>query len=156
MPFEVSIRASREAIAAALLPLKDKLDKPATDATALFTPWGHLPDGTPYEQDQQEMIEATAKGKTWSRPDLVRLPDSEMPSRLRYKYWKNDQYVKDSIPDDANISRFVYKEGANGRSVDMEYVVDMAFSQIQSGEYFTIEAPVTAGMPECGGIAETR
>ena len=80
-------------------------------------------------------------------PRLVRLPDSEMPSRLRYKYWKNDQYVKDSIPDDANISRFVYKEGANGRSVDMEYVVDMAFSQIQSGS-IAIEAPVTAVVPE--------
>ncbi|MGI5918659.1 MAG: VanW family protein [Christensenellales bacterium] len=148
MPFEVSIKASREAIAAALLPLKDELDKPATDATVIFTPWGHLPDGTPYEQDQQEMIEAAARGKMWSRPDLVRIPDSEMPNKLRYKYWKNDKYVSDSIPVDANISRFVYKEGSKGRSVDMEYVVDMAYGQIQSGEYPVIEAPVTAVEPK--------
>jgi len=148
MPFEVSIKASREAIAAALLPLKDELDKPATDATVTFTPWGHLPDGTPYEQDQQEMIEAAARGKMWNRPELARIPDSEMPNKLRYKYWKNDKYVNDSIPDDANISRFVYKEGAKGRSVDMEYVVDMAYSQIQSGEYSVIEAPVTAVEPQ--------
>jgi len=94
------------------------------------------------------MIEATASGKMWNRPDLVRIPDSEMPNKLRYKYWKNDKYVSDSIPDDANISRFVYREGEKGRSVDMEYVVDMAFSQIQSGEYSAIEAPVAAVDPE--------
>jgi vancomycin resistance protein YoaR len=146
--FNVSVsKPDREKIEAALLPLKSTLDKPATDAQVSFTPWGHTADGQPYEQDQQAMIEAAADGKTWDRPDLVRLSDSEMPNALRYKYWKNDKYIENEKPDDASISRFVYSEGTSGRSVDMESVVDSAISQIESGTYSTIVAPVEAVEP---------
>ena len=147
MPFTVTIKADRDKIAAALLPLKSTLDKQPTDAKVSFTPWGHTADGAAYEQDQQAMIEAAASGKTWDRPDLVRLSDSEMPSDLRYKYWKNDKYVENHKPDDADISRFVYTEGTSGRSVDMESVVNSAFSQIESGTYSAIAAPVEAVAP---------
>ena len=140
--FNVSIRPDRASLEAALLPLKSTLDKPATDAVCTFTPWGHLADGTPYEQDQQKMIEAVAGNDMWDRPELVRIPESEMPSKLRYQFWKNKKYVEDYRPDDADISRFVYEEGTSGRSVDMEAVVDSVVSQLESGEYSMIIAPV--------------
>jgi hypothetical protein len=35
----------------ALLPLKRTLDKEPVDATFVFSPWGFLPDGTPYAED---------------------------------------------------------------------------------------------------------
>lgn len=145
--FTVSVKSSREAVEATLLPLKGELDKPATDATVTFTPWGHLADGTPFEQDEKEMVEAAANGKMWNRPDLVRIPEAEMPNKLRYQFWKNDRYEKNYIPDDANISRFLYTEGTKGRSVDMEAVVDSVVSQLESGEFSTIVAPVSAVEP---------
>lgn len=145
--FTVSVRPDREAVGSALLSLKSTLDKPATDATCTFTPWGHLADGTPYEQDQQKMIEAAADNKMWSRPELVRIPDNEMPNKLRYQFWKNKKYVEGYKPADASISRFVYTEGTNGLSVDTEAVADSVVSQLQSGQYSIIAAPVTPVEP---------
>ncbi len=145
--FTVSVKSDRASIEAALLPLKSTLDKPATDATCTFTPWGHLTDGTPYEQDPQKMIEAAADGDMWDRPELVRIPENEMPNKLRYQFWKNDEYEEGYVPADANISRFIYTEGTSGRSVDMETVVDGVVSQLESGEYATIVAPVESVEP---------
>ncbi len=145
--FTVSVLTSREGVEAALLPLKSTLDKPGTDATVAFTPWGHLADGTPYEQDEQKMVEAAADGDMWQRPDLARIPTAELPNKLRYQFWKNDEYEKNYIPDDADISRFLYTEGTSGRSVDMEAVVDSVVSQLESGEYSTITAPVAPVEP---------
>mgnify|MGYP001482883054 CR=1 FL=1 len=147
IPFTVSIKPDKESIESALLPLKSTLDKPAVDATCVFTPWGHLTDGSAYEQDKQAMVEAAANNKKWSRPELVRLSDSEMPNKYRYKYWKNDKYIANYKPDDASISRFVYKDGENGRSVDIDALVDSIMSQIGSGEYSTIAAKVEAVEP---------
>lgn len=145
--FTVSIKPDRQKMADVLLPLKSTLDTQPVDASCVFTPWGHTADGTPFEQDEQAMIEAAADGKQWDRPELARIPDSEMPIQLRYKYWKNDKYIDNYKPADANISRFVYTEGVNGRSVDMEAVVDAAFSQIESGAYSDIPVPVTPVEP---------
>ncbi len=145
--FTVSVRSNRAGIEEALLPLKESLDKPATGASVTFTPWGHLTDGTPYEQDAQKMIEAAADGDMWSRPELARIPEAEKPNELRYQFWKNDEYEEDYIPDDADISRFLYAEGISGRSVDMEAVVDSVVGQLESGEYSTIAAPVTPVEP---------
>lgn len=147
VPFTVTTSTDREKIAAVLLPLKATLDKPAVDAACTFTPWGHTADGTAYVQDQQAMIEAAASGKLWDRPELARIPDEELPNKLRYKFWNNDQYVDDYKPEDANISRFVYTEGTDGLSVDMETVVDQAMSQIDSGNYSEITAPTAPIKP---------
>ncbi len=145
--FTVTTHADREQIASVLLPLKSTLDKPATDASYTFTPWGHTADGTPYVQDQQAMIEAAASGKMWDRPELARIPDNEMPNKLRYKFWNNDKYVDDYKPADATISRFFYTEGTDGVSVDMESVVDAVMSQLESGSYSEITAPVEPVKP---------
>ncbi len=139
--FTVTTHTDREQIASVLLPLKAGLDKLPTDAVCTFTPWGHTADGTAFVQDQQAMIEAAASGKQWERPELVRVPDAEMPNKLRYKYWNNDKYVADYKPDDANISRFVYTEGTDGISVNMESVIDSVMSQLESGNYSEITAP---------------
>ncbi len=139
--FAVTTNTNREQIASVLLPLKATLDKPPVDASCTFTPWGHTADGTPYVQDPQAMIEAAASGKQWDRPELARIPDDQMPSKLRYKYWNNDQYVDDYRPEDASISRFVYTEGTDGLSVNMEAVVDDVVNQIESGNYANITAP---------------
>jgi hypothetical protein len=146
--FAVTITPDKDKLEAALLPLKSTLDTQPVDASCVFTPWGHTSDGTPYDQDQKEMVEAAANNKQWSRPDLVRLSDSEMPNKLRFKYWRNDKYIADYIPDDAKISRFVYSEGTPGRSVDMEAVVDSIMAQLESGEYSTITAPVETVEPQ--------
>lgn len=140
--FTVSVIADRAEIESVLLPLNNTLATQPQDATFTFTPWGHTADGTPYEQDQQAMIEASSTGSQWSRPELERIPENELPNKLRYKLWRNDKYEEGFVPDDARISRFVYQEGSNGRSVDMNAVADSVVSQIESGEYFTIEAPV--------------
>ncbi len=145
--FIVSIKPDRQKMADVLLPLKSTLDTQPVDASCVFTPWGHMADGTPFEQDEQAMIEAAADGKQWDRPELARIPDSEMPIKLRYKYWKNDKYIDNYKPADANISRFVYTEGVNGRSVDMEAVVDAAFGQVESGAYSDITGPVAPVEP---------
>ena len=145
--FTVVVRPDRQKMAEVLLPLKETVDIAPADAAYVFTPWGHTADGVPFEQDEQRMIEAAADNRRWSRPELVRISDSEMPNKLRYKYWKNNKYIEDYIPADANISRFAYTEGVNGRSVDMEAVLNEAFKQVESGVYSDITAPVTPIMP---------
>lgn len=145
--YTVATHTDREQIASVLMPLKTTLDKPAVDPVRTFTPWGHTADGTPYVQDQKTMIEAAASGKMWDRPDLARIPDNEMPNKLRYKFWNNDQYVDNYRPDDATISRFVYTEGVDGLSVNIDSVVDEALSQIESGNYSEITAPVEPVKP---------
>ncbi|OQB25034.1 MAG: Vancomycin B-type resistance protein VanW [Firmicutes bacterium ADurb.Bin182] len=140
--FTVSIYTDREKVASVIMPLKETLDIQPVDASFTFSPWGFLADGTPFEQDKQTVIEACARGREWERPELIRIPEEEMPNRLRYQFWENDHYEKDYIPKDANIARFLYTEGVTGRSVDMEAVVDSIMSSIQKGDYSPIKAPV--------------
>lgn len=142
MAFTVSVNADRAGIEAVLLPLINTLDTQPQDASYTFTPWGHLADGTAFEQEQQAMIEASASGKQWTRPELVRIPENEMPNKLRYQLWRNDKYSDGFVPDDASISRFVYQEGISGRTVDMNAVVDSIVSQVENKEYAVISAPI--------------
>lgn len=146
--FPVSIQADRNKFLSVLLPLKESLDQQPVNASYVFTPWGHLPDGTPYEQDVEDMIESAAGGDEIKRPELARIPAEEMPNQLRYLFWKNDEFVKDYIPKDANISRFLYTDGVNGRSVDMEAVADAILNAVETGNYETIVAPVAPIEPE--------
>ena len=146
--FPVNIVADRETIAAVLQPIKEQVDVEAVDATAEFTPWGHTADGKAYEQDQQVMIEAVANGKTWNRPELVKISSDQMPNKFRYEYWQTSKYVKNYIPADAGISRFVYKEGKEGKAIDMDAVADSIISQLESGEYSTITAQSQTTQPK--------
>ena len=146
--FPVSVQADRESVLAVLLPLKENLDKAPVNASYVFTPWGHLPDGTPYEQDEEAMIEAAAAGKDHERPELARISSADMPNKLRYLFWKNDEFIVDYIPRDADIERFAYTDGVNGRAIDMQAVADNIMKAVETGSYETIVAPVEAIEPE--------
>ncbi|HWR22954.1 MAG TPA: VanW family protein [Feifaniaceae bacterium] len=146
--FPVTVHADREKILSVLLPLKAALDQAPVNASYVFTPWGHLPDGTPYGQDVEAMIKSSAAGEDVKRPELARISASDMPNKLRYLFWKNDKYVQDYIPKDADIARFVYTEGIPGRSVDMEAVADAIATAVETGDYRTIAAPVTPIAPD--------
>ena len=148
MAFPVSLQADKEKILAALAPIKQQFDKAAVDASYTFTPWGHYADGTAYKQDQQAMIQACASGTQFALPDtLVRISKADMPIALRYQFWKNSKYVDNYIPYQADISRFAYKDGQSGQSVDTEAVAESIMQQLQSGSYSTITAPVTTVAP---------
>ncbi len=146
--FPVTIQVDREKVLSVLLPLKAELDQEPVNASYVFTPWGHLPDGTPYDQNVDEMIKTSAAGDEWARPELARLSAADMPNKLRYLFWKNDEYIADYIPKDADIARFVYTDGVMGRSVDMEAVADAIVKAVETGNYETIVAPVTPIEPE--------
>ncbi len=145
--FTVKAHADRAKASGALLALKQELDVAPVDATVTFMPWGYLPDGTAYVQDQQEMIKAAAKNKMWERPELVRLESGSMPLPLRYEFWDTNKYSDDNIPDDASISRFLYTEEKRGRSVDMETVIDEVITAVETGDYAAIAAPVATLEP---------
>jgi vancomycin resistance protein YoaR len=140
--FRVKVHADRAKVSEVLLALKEKLDMAPVDATVTFMPWGYSPDGTAYVQDQQKMIEATAREKMWERPELVRIESAAMPSSLRYEFWNTNKYSDDNIPDDASISRFFYTQEKRGRSVDMEAVIDEVMAAVQACGFSTIAAPV--------------
>ncbi|MDP2892674.1 MAG: VanW family protein [Bacillota bacterium] len=146
--FPVHAATDRATISAVLLPLKAQQDQAAVDAAPTFTPWGHLAaDGSAYQPDTQEVIKSCANGKLPETPPLELIPDDQMPNKLRYQYWRTDHYVADYIPLNANISRFTYTDGKNGRSVNMEAVIDAIISQMGSGSYSEIAAPVEAVEP---------
>jgi vancomycin resistance protein YoaR len=146
--FKVTVKSDRGAILAALLPIKEKLNSKPVDATFAFAPRGYLQDGTIYQPDEQEMIEKSAGRENLGLPeDLVRIPDDQMPGILRYDYWQNDHYVDDYIPVDANIARFKYTDEVAGSTFNIESVSDTIVSQVESGVYATIKAPVEYAQP---------
>jgi len=144
MKFTIKVKAVKENAAAVLLPKKAELDIAPAEPSFVFTPWGYLEgtEGTPYEENQQKMIEASAGGKMWERPALARIPEAEKPIKLRYLFWENSKYKPDYIPADADIRRFYYKEGVKGRSVNMQAAVDTLVSNVEKGDFSTVKAPV--------------
>jgi len=147
MAFTVSVVPVKENLEAVLNPLKEKFDKAPADASFVFAPWGYLADGTPYEPDIKDMIESCAKNKTIKRPELVRIPKEEMPNKLRYQYWKNTRYIKNYIPADADISRFQYKDGVKGLSVNMEALINSIIERVKNGDFSAITAPAEETEP---------
>lgn len=146
--FKVSVKADRDAVLAALLPIKEKLDRQPVDATFEFNSRGFLEDGTPYQPDEQEMIEKSADRENLGLPDdLVRIADDAMPNPLRFEYWQNDHYVDDYIPVDANIARFKYTDGVVGRVFNIESVADIIIAQVENNTYATITAPAEFSEP---------
>ena len=147
--FPVAAHADKEKVAAVLLPLKDQLDKQPVEASYEFMPRGYLEDGTPYAPDEQTMIEDSAGGESIDEPsDLARISEDQMPNKLRYQYWQNDHYVENYIPADADISRFLFSGGENGRVIDMEYVINSVVAEVESNSYATIVAPVQQQEPD--------
>ena len=124
----VTVRAKRENVEAALYPLKEKLDKEPVDASWQFTPGGHYSNGAEYDP------------KISGQP--VRIPESDMPSSLRYQYYRTSKYIKNYIPADANISRFTYSKEESGLIVDVKLVVGSVISAVEKDDYSTIMAPV--------------
>ena len=58
------------------------------------------------------------------------------------------QAIADYIPEDANFSRFVYKNEENGSSVDVDALADRVVSQLTNGDSATIEAPIETIKPK--------
>ena len=140
--FTVKVKAVKEKADEVLLPKKAELDIAPAEPSFVFTPWGHKADGTLFEQDQKTMIEACAAGKTWERPTLELVPENEKPNKLRYLFWENSKYTDNYIPADAYISRFFYKEGVKGRSVNMQAAIDTLISNAEKGDYSTVKVLV--------------
>lgn len=132
--FAVTTRAMKESVLAALLPLKEQLDKQPVDAGWQFTPKGHFSNGKEYDSKSSEQ--------------LVRISADDMPNALRYKYYKTKSYVKDYVPSGANISRFVYTNEEEGRIVDIESVAASVINEVKDGNYSTITAPVQILEPQ--------
>lgn len=144
--FTVKVVAPKDKLEAVLLPLKTQLDKAPADATYTFMPWGYTSDNQPYAPDKQAIIQSTASGKAFTLPDnIVKIPDAEMPNPLRYEYWLTNHYVGDNYkPSQANVARFLYMPEVQGRSIDMESVINSIIGQVASGSYSEISAPVQA------------
>lgn len=146
--FTVKAHADRDTVSAVLLPLKEQLDTDPVEASYEFNSRGFLEDGSAYTPDEQNLIENAAEAKQIEMPnDIARISEDESPNVLRYEYWQNDHYVEDYIPNQADISRFLYKGGESGRAIDMESVIDSVVSQVESGSYSTIVASVEQKEP---------
>ncbi len=144
----VSLAVDESELQSALAAIKTVLDQQPQDAQAVFTPWGHYADGTPYTPDAQVLIETAANGKTITYPaELVRLTEDEMPDMLRYQYWKNTKYGDEYIPDAATISRFWYVPEQTGLTVDTASIASEIMTQAESGTFSTITVPVTVTQP---------
>ncbi|MDD5018195.1 MAG: VanW family protein [Eubacteriales bacterium] len=151
MVFTVSLTVDEAKLQTALAALKQTLDKEPQDATAVFTPWGHFEDGTPYAPDKQELIETAANGQELTYPEgLVRLTPEEMPIALRYQFWQNDHYEDDYKPAAATISRFLYIPEQTGLIADMASIAGEINEQVQSGAFSTITVPVQVTAPAVG------
>lgn len=146
--FTVHLQADKAKIASLIKPVAEKYNKQPVNATVQFMPWGYLSDGTPYQPDVQAIIEACADKKMYDQPqNLVRFTADQMPNKLRYEYWQNTKYVAKYIPKDANIARFLYKDGAAGQSVDVDALVNTVVSQVQNGDIATIKVPIKPIQP---------
>jgi vancomycin resistance protein YoaR len=153
--FPVTVSVDETGLKTALTALKTQLDTAPVDATATFAPWGYTAetaqDGkvtyTPFTPDlaaMKKMCTTYAKRKDYTDvPELVRLSDAEMPNTLRYEFFDDSKYNDDDIPEDWNIARFIYTDAVDGLVVNTDAIFDAVVSQVGSGSYETIVAPVT-------------
>lgn len=152
--FDIKLNVDENALNTALANIKTALDKEPQEAGVVFTPWGYTAnaDGTyiPYTPDLPtiiDMCKTYAKHTEFSRPNLVRLPENEMPIPARYQFWKDDKYVPNFRPADANISRFLYTPEITGLIADTAAVADDIKAQVESGTFTTITVPVQVTEP---------
>ncbi len=158
--FPVDVVADEVELKAALALLKSGMDHPAVNAQADFAPWGYTVSTdangqtvyTKYSPELSEIIamcKAHAKAKEYSGEpkDLVRISEADKPNPLRYEYYKNTKFVKNHIPPNADIARFIYTDSVDGFEVDIDAIADAVISQVKNDAYETIVAsttPVTA------------
>lgn len=145
--FVVNITVDQEQLYIALAKLKQTIDKMPKNAKAAFMPWGYSADGMAYQPDVKAMVEANARGKDFTCPDLVKIDPLDTPNLLRYQYWRTNKYIADYIPADANVSRFLHTPEVTGLIVDMDAVFDQIIDEVQSGDFATITVPVEAVQP---------
>ncbi len=139
--FPVTVNADESSVKAALTALDDTFNVPAQDATAVFMPNGYFADGTPYDP---ATYDAAANGE----PQLVLMDDADKPNKLRYEYWNNTKYVKDYIPKNAYISRFLYIPEQRGIKTDIDALTALVLKAVESGDLSSvITAPTTVTEP---------
>ncbi|MFA5676289.1 MAG: VanW family protein [Christensenellales bacterium] len=130
--FEIRICADEASVQAALVVQYDKFNNDPRNATYIFMPNGYLEDGTQFEP-------GAFSGKAIEYPDtLVRIPEEQMPNPLRYQYWKKTKYIKDTIPTDANISRFLYIEEEKGLNTDMDDLGAQIIKAVENADFSTV------------------
>lgn len=135
--FDIKITADEAAVMAALTEHYETFNNDARDASYIFMPNGYLEDGTPFDP-------GAFNGKAIAYPDtLVRIPQEQMPNPLRYQYWKKTKYIKDSIPVDANIARFLYIEEEKGINTDMNALAALIIKAVEDADFATVIVPPT-------------
>lgn len=151
--FDIKLLLDENALNTALANLKTVLDKTPKEAGFQFMPWGYSlnPDGTPvaYEPDINKMISDASKRKKITYPDnLVRLTPEELPPAIRYQYYKNTAYSKETyIPEAATIARFYYSPEVTGLVADTAAIAGDIKAQVESGSFSMITVPVQVTEP---------
>jgi len=139
--FAVSISADEQSVRSALAALNTTFNVAAQDASYVFMPNGYFVDGTPYDP---ENYDEEALGE----PQLVRIPEAEMPNPVRYEFWDNRKYIEDYIPKDASIARFYYTPEQRGLETDIDALTALVLETVQSGDLSTvITAPTKVTEP---------
>ena len=145
----VRLTAEKNSLKSTLASVKTSLDKMPVDASCTFMPRGYNSDGSKYVPDEEALITAASKGTAVVLPDtLVRNPADQMPNKLRYEFYKDSKYIKDYIPTQSNVSRFLYQSEVVGVSVDVDGLADGIIAQLKTGNYSTpVAAPGTTTQP---------
>ncbi|MGI5918263.1 MAG: VanW family protein [Christensenellales bacterium] len=138
--FEVDVKADKSKVLAALNTMNDTLNAEARDASVVFMPNGYFADGTPYDPDAWDEAKQ-------GPPPLVMLPENERPNPLRYLFWDNDHYVKDYIPKDAYIARFLYIPEQKGFKTDLGKLADMIVSAVNTDDTSAVVVPTEVTEP---------
>ncbi len=116
--FTVSILAAKDDVEASVLLLEDQMSQSPVDAGYVFMPNGYYEDGTAFD------------GKAKALEPML-IPEEERPNPLRYQYYRTKAFVKNYLPKDANISRFIYTEEVDGYYVKPD---DLALKLIKALE----------------------
>ncbi|MBT3320207.1 MAG: VanW family protein [Clostridia bacterium] len=148
--FGAALVADETFVAVYVAQLKSELDKDASGAGYEFMPWGYFEaDGSAYEPDMEAMIVAFSKKEDYVYPEgLARIEEPDMPSELRYQYYRGDQYWRVYkpeegvyLPPDANIARFKYAQESKGITIDAAGTVDVIMAAVANGETAVISVP---------------
>ena len=136
--FTVSLTIDEVAVRGALAELNQTIEQAPKNAEVVFAPSGYTEDGTLYEPDPKELADAHAVGDELERPELVRRDEADMPDKLRYLFWNEDDYDEDNVPVDADIMRFMYTEDVDGLTIDVDAAVAQIQNALESGDFSTI------------------
>ena len=143
--FPVTLSVDEEKLSERLGVIKAELDTAPQDAAAIFTPWGHLADETPYAPDLKTIkaiVGEEARGRDYGKfPALERIDPADMPNKLRYKFWRNSKYVDGYVPPGWDISRFVYRDAVTGVFVRTDEIKDDIVNAVKTGDYSAITVP---------------